>query len=1235
LIAATAGPLAAPAAAQTALPLRVDCGDLNGHATPEAGYAILSEAAAPAGVALAPAALDTVHVAALGTAGQVVVPADVFTVDPDELVRRHRLTSLQLAQGTTLTVSGLPANTPLRVHVEVGAASPWADLVGNTPIFGALTASRGVLVETLQSTGPDVWRPLARELLCTSGYQSTTHASVLGGVVSLWARVRSTAAGTLVLRFSSSVGDPVFLAGFEVHAYEALPVVYHAPPAGGGPLVATHGALSAFAAAVNAADYDAAEALALAEADAFRRGVALVHLLGWLDGSRDGRLHLIDPAREALLAALSGHPSVPWLLSQLEQFERAHQHLDAREYSSAMACPPAGGTGFLNTACAGQVQLVTGVSVANVNAHAALRRLSGLCAPVTAATARPEIDAYNAAALSDAGWEPSPLLYGALKQYGATLAMVNPFLTPSGTDGGAFVQQFKDVFLAGLSGAAFQAQHFPKDMELPLFAAFATAGQHPFQWSAATVTAALSPARIAASWWGPEVESLPADPAWAPWVSLQRDARRMIGAISDYWLTERLRRHELGGGFGDDVELLLQLFPLYASQQRPEDRVALDALEGIAHHGLVASGIVQDGYFAGALSDVEHTGEYTNNTFMALRGTYGYTARAIQTGFQIGRHILSADEPAAAWAAPTDAPFLRLHFKSSWFTADGPSTLPEHAGDIPLVGRATYPALSVAGHQPLDAGHPLLADLRAWAAAWRDDALDTTGGKPKGYFGPVDWPSNAFGDGGQWWKTNSASESESTTNPVLKLGEASFVTELLKLAYRTSDEADRWRYLLPMVRMLRSVALWEPLKPAGTPGDANWANTQYFTGTRFHAAVTSLRGTLAADPDLTTLDDPDLIGSLPYVDAGLLATMGAWAETTSLASYNLAQRYALLPVLPCLGVPTAKNQGAMQFPYETAVAYYRAVFPLLTRHVLHTDRVFMNRNNVLGSLLMGAGGGVLMEGHPLSPALRWIVRTPGSDLSVACNRLSYDGSAYAAFVLNAGATDVEVDLALDEGLLPGRYRVEHGPAVKTCDAFPTGTATTVVTVQKRGAGVPVSLTLPPGLRLVMIQREAAPDAPAAARDLALDPPRFRLVKPAGAGGATGGHGLGGHAVVPALRVTVRVLNAGRDPSLPTLIELYGRVLDADGLPAEPWDELLFHSAFVPTLAGASGYDLAEHHVVVDVPVTGAVPTLLAQGMRLAVRAKLVSDPFEHDLLNDEMVRSVALPDLGVGHALLP
>jgi hypothetical protein len=351
-------------------------------------------------------------------------------------------------------------------------------------------------------------------------------------------------------------------------------------------------------------------------------------------------------------------------------------------------------------------------------------------------------------------------------------------------------------------------------------------------------------------------------------------------------------------------------------------------------------------------------------------------------------------------------------------------------------------------------------------------------------------------------------------------------------------------------------------------------------------------------------------------------------------SAQFALRYALQPVLPCGPGHTAKSQALVEYPYEQAIPFLRAVYPLLTRHVLHTDRVFMNRSNVLGHLLAGAGGGMLMEGYPLRPAVRWRIRTPGSDVSVSTNRLAADGTEWGALVLNAGPGDVDVELLLDDGLVPGRYRVEHGAATTSCDALPAGTPTTAVTVHKRGAGAPVDLVLPPGLRLLTVVREAPPDAPAAAHDLALDPPRFRLTR-APLGPVPGGLTPAGPALLPHLRVTVRVVNAGQQASPPAGLQLYGQVLEPDGLPAAPFHETLFHSSVVPALAGATGYDLPEHRVTLDVPLQGVAATLLAQGMRLSVRARLVTDPLEHDLLNDEAVRSVALADVGVGLAKKP
>ena len=105
--------LAAFAPAQT-LPRLVDCGDLNGHATGQPGYELLTETTAPPGVALSPAPLDTVHVAGNfpDFFGTQPLQSDILVIDPDRVDETHLFTSLQLADFTVLTLSGLNRKSP-------------------------------------------------------------------------------------------------------------------------------------------------------------------------------------------------------------------------------------------------------------------------------------------------------------------------------------------------------------------------------------------------------------------------------------------------------------------------------------------------------------------------------------------------------------------------------------------------------------------------------------------------------------------------------------------------------------------------------------------------------------------------------------------------------------------------------------------------------------------------------------------------------------------------------------------------------------------------------------------------------------------------------------------------------------------------------------------------------------------------------------------------------------------
>jgi hypothetical protein len=130
------------------------------------------------------------------------------------------------------------------------------------------------------------------------------------------------------------------------------------------------------------------------------------------------------------------------------------------------------------------------------------------------------------------------------------------------------------------------------------------------------------------------------------------------------------------------------------------------------------------------VTDVEHTAEFTTDPFLAMRGAFGLTARAARTAFYNAHEVLDSTDPASAFAGVND--LGRTRFRSYFFTASGPLDDPEDAIDVFLNGRAVAPAVALSGRGTLASGHPALADLRAWAAGLRDDAL-LSASKPEGF----------------------------------------------------------------------------------------------------------------------------------------------------------------------------------------------------------------------------------------------------------------------------------------------------------------------------------------------------------------------------------------------------------------------------------------------------------------------------------------------------------------------
>ncbi len=1177
----------------------VDCGDLNGYMLPTEGFELLSEESAPGGVVLSVPPIDTVHVAQyFPMQGVLAFPSDVSSIDHDRAGERQLQTALQLADPTVLTIGGLPPGSAFRLHLELGASWPWMEFIDGA-WTDLPTSSSKVMVEIKDPAPGGPWRVVAQDLRPGTGLLANSLQSDIGSVISVWVRALSDDNGVVRVRLSEEADGPLFLAAFRVYPDEPLPLRYRRNA--NGPLEGFEPAVATFVDAFNAGDFATAETLALALSDDYQRGTALMHLIGWLDGSRDGSLHLAAAADEALEAAEAvGHPAATWLRSQLASFVRAFDHLDARAYSWAKACPEDGGYGFLNPDCAGQQDDLDGVPLVNLNTHIALRELRPLVARTDGETVLSDLLRWNAGTLDEDTWEPSPLLFASLKQVGVMVTLINPLMVIDETNPAHVETQdlFQDIFLDFVD-LGFAEADVPADLELHLFRAWAGTDVHPSEWMLEDLDL-FSEAQLAQAWWADDV-ALPDPDAGAPlWAELQRVFGRMHDSFARYWLTERYAGGELGGGHGDDVELLRPLTPLLAARQSEQHRPLLARIDDLVDYGLLSSGWVDDGYYGGDMVDVEHAGEFATDPFRADRGVFGWTARSLQLGFRNGRHILDQAEPENAFAGVNlDG---RTHFKSFWYTANGPDDNPAKALDVFLNGRATFPALSVAAMLRLPTNHVLLADLRAWARGWRDDALLAPGaafGKPLGFPAPAQWPSGDVGTSGLWYTEESLAGDDS----MWKTGDVAYVLELMRVAYRSSTEADRWTYLVPAVRMVRTVLDWEAAgSPAGPPGSADWAAEQYRNSLRLGPSLLSLYRDLSLDPDLASQPDPDQ-GGAPYVDPAFLSKVRHWLEFDAV-DQGAALRYALGEPSDCVE-DDPKSTDALPGAYVEAAAFYRSCFPLLTKHAMRTDRVPANHRAVLSHAAVGFTGTSLKEGPVYRPLLRWIGGAT-LDVAVHVNHADYVGERVSAFVYNYAGSAVDVTMVLEEGLVPGRYLVEVGAASGDCDIFP-GAALQTGEWDKPGSAVEVDVTLPVGLSLVVASRVGSAPVPAS-HELAVDPPRLEAVP-----------GPQGTDYV----VTGRVVNAGTAPSgLVTLrlvavaaVDEAGAVLNGPGFPDQ--EELASVSV---SLGGAGNWTVDEEGVVALIASGSTLAALLEADLGLLLRVEVSPQGVEGDSLNNSAER---------------
>lgn len=226
-------------------------------------------------------------------------------------------------------------------------------------------------------------------------------------------------------------------------------------------------------------------------------------------------------------------------------------------------------------------------------------------------------------------------------------------------------------------------------------------------------------------------------PAWA---RLQHEALARYLDLIHFWVEKRQADNgELGGGWGDDVEILRGWLPAVLALDDPIARRGLRSLaEGVWNSGEMTHGYSRE------ISDVEHGAELMSDThpLMALvdYGNPVYLERCLAT--------MAAMRDV--WTAPV-APGRRL-FKAHHYSATEISPRVEHGADVALNGRAANPGLLPLWY----ARHPGVQRLLGeWVASWNDAAFRIDDGKPAGFVpGSIRFRDGRLGGFAErWWQT--------------------------------------------------------------------------------------------------------------------------------------------------------------------------------------------------------------------------------------------------------------------------------------------------------------------------------------------------------------------------------------------------------------------------------------------------------------------------------------------------
>tara|TARA_R110002124_G_scaffold286310_1_gene466855 strand:+ start:41780 stop:44317 length:2538 start_codon:yes stop_codon:yes gene_type:complete len=383
-----------------------------------------------------------------------------------------------------------------------------------------------------------------------------------------------------------------------------------------------------------------------------------------------------------------------------------------------------------------------------------------------------------------------------------------------------------------------------------------------------------------------QFDKIPKKSGTPEWASTQWELTNRLKDIVDWWVNEQQDENgELGGKFGDDVEILRWWSPLILSG----DETSYLGWKRLAD-GVWNSSKVKNGY-AKTPSDVEHSSEFISDTapLMVL-----YT----DNPDYLERLKYSSDYFQNLWTGYNNKG--ARFFKSAWFSSSEIEMDEPKNRDVSYNARATK---AVRYYNWKTNDQDTRNALVEWADAWVDISKSAEKSKPIGIIPPsVEFPSGKInGDEPTWYLANMYWDYFDWS------GSTAILDQLLYTWTFTGDE----KYLQPLLQHLDLILTYsEDLESDKNPfkdGSEGWAAYILGNSSGFWNVVENWRL---------------LNASSAYDD--LILEHGS-----SFVKYRI----------------TGKEQYLVEAmkPYLETVRYNK---PMLTSEVIHTDRVFIKEPRV-------------------------------------------------------------------------------------------------------------------------------------------------------------------------------------------------------------------------------------------------------------------------------------------------